>query len=388
MKIVFCIDQIDHIGGTERVTIAKANALSAIDGYEVFIIVGFKRWDNDSIQLNANVKLHDLEVHYYENYGYNIFKGIFLYLRLKKEHRRKLASLLNQISPDVVVSVGGVEKQFLPRLNITSNPVFIREMHFHKYFRRKIKKSLLDKVIAMAGEYEEYLFNINKYDCIAVLTQQDYEDNWKNNPKVIVIPNPLIQSSTGVSSLNHKIVISVGRLVESKNFSSMISAWRSVNRLNPEWKLHIYGDGPFRSILQKKIEEERLNDSVELCGFASDINSKLQCASIFFFFSAFEGFGLVLIEAMSHGLPVVSYDCQYGPRDIIDQGKDGYYVPLNDEKSFSERINLLISDEKKRKEMGNNAYEKSKLYSLETIVDKWTSTYSRLINEKKCGIPK
>lgn len=383
MKIVFCIDQIDHIGGTERVTIAKANALSAIDGYEVFIIVGFKRWDNDSIHLNPNVKFFDLDVHYYENYGFNILKGIYLYLKLKTEHRRKLAILLNQIEPDVIVSVGGVDKQFLPKLHISSDPVFIREMHFHKYFRRKIKKSLLDKVIAMAGEYIEYLFNINKYDCIAVLTQQDYEDNWKNNPKVIVIPNPLIQSCIGVSSLNQKIVISVGRLVESKNFSSMISAWRDVNKLHPDWKLHIYGDGPFHSVLQKQIEEKKLIDSVELCGFSSDINSKLQCASVFAFTSTSEGFGLVLIEAMSHGLPVVSYDCQYGPRDIIEQGKDGYFVPLNDEKSFSDKINLLINDENLRKEMGKNAYEKSKMYSMENIVKMWISAYSKLIEKKR-----
>lgn len=383
MKIVYCLDQIDHIGGTERVTIAKANALSEIDGNKVYIIIGFKRWDNDSISLNPKIILINLYIPYYTNYGYNRIKSIWLYFKLKKLHRKRLKDELNAISPDIVLSVGGVEKQFLSSLKIASSPVFIREMHFHKNYRRIIAPNLFAKFLAIIAESFDFHFYIKRYDCISVLTQSDYNDNWSNSCKVVVIPNPIILEPTKVSSLENKVVISVGRLVETKNYSSLISAWKFVHEHHSDWKLEIYGDGPCHDDLQHKIDFLHLSTCVSLCGFSTDIYSNLANSSIFAFTSISEGFGLVIIEAMSQGLPVVSYDCQYGPKDIIEQGESGYYVPLNNERDLADKLILLIEDEKKRKEMGRKALKRSKDFSMDKVVEMWMITFNKLLENKR-----
>ena len=382
MKIVYCLDQIDHIGGTERVTIAKANALSEIADNKVYIIIGFKRWENDSISLNSKITLINLCIPYYTNYGFNRIKSIWLYFKLKRLHRKRLKDELNAISPDIVLSVGGVEKQFLSSLKIASAPVFIREMHFHKNYRRIIAPNLFAKSLAILAEFIDYNFYIKRYDCISVLTQSDYVDNWSNYSKAIVIPNPIIIGPAKLSSLDNKVVISVGRLVKTKNYTSLISAWQYVNECHSDWRLEIYGDGPCHDALQHEIDDLHLSNCITLCGFSPHIQRHLSNSSIFAFTSISEGFGMAIIEAMSQGLPVVSYDCNYGPRDIIEQGKDGYYVPINDEKELSDKINFLISNETKRKEIGKNAYEKSKMYSMENVVKEWTSVYNKLLDEK------
>ena len=383
MKIVYCLDQIDHIGGTERVTIAKANALSEIDGNKVFIIIGFKRWENDSISLDSKIILINLHIPYYTNYGYNRIKSIWLYFKLKRLHRKRLRDELNAISPDIVLSVGGVEKQFLSSLKIASSPVFIREMHFHKNYRRIIAPNLFARFLAFLAESIDYHFYINRYDCISVLTQSDYNDNWSNSRKVVVIPNPIILEPGKVSSLENKVVISVGRLVETKNYSSLISAWKYVHKHHSDWTLEIYGDGPCRDALQHEIDDLNLSTCVSLCGFSTDIYSNLSNSSIFVFTSISEGFGLVIIEAMSQGLPVVAYDCQYGPRDIIEQGVSGYYVPINYEGDLAEKLILLIEDEKKRKEMGKNALKRAMDFSMDKIVEMWMATFSKLLENKR-----
>ncbi len=383
MKIVYCIDTLDYIGGTERITIVKANALSDIEGNEVFVIVGFNMKGNKTISLSPKVKLVDLNVPYFSNYGNNWIKVSWTYYKLRKEHLQKLKSILNSILPDIVISVGGAEKLNLPRLKVSTYPVFIREIHFYKYYRRGNANTVLDKLLAFIFEFIDYRLYINNYDCIAVLTQEDYRDNWNRNSRVIVIPNPNTLAVSNYSSLDNKVVISVGRLTESKNFKSLISIWKCVNESYPDWKLAIYGDGPMRDNLQKQIEDLRLTDSIFLCGFTTDINSKMLNSSIFAFTSMNEGFGLVLLEAMSCGLPVVSYACPCGPKDIIEQGKSGFYVSLNDEHTFAEKLKLLIGDEKLRKEMGSKAVLRSQDFSLERIIDLWMKTFAELLKEKR-----
>ncbi len=330
MRIVYCDDTISTIGGVERVTIVKANALSEIQGNDVYIIVAFHRMDNETIVLSPKVQLIDLKIPYASYKGNSWIKAMWWYYRCRNEHRKRLNSALNNLSPDIVISTKGAEKLFLPTLKVKSDPVFIREVHSSKYYRRMIDKSLLGQICGRINEFIDYHIVFNKYDRYVVLTHEDFQDNWNSNPKVIVIPNPNTLVVSGFSSLDNKVVFSAGRLVEGKNFKSLINIWKSVNESYPDWKLEIYGDGPMRYSLQKQIEDLGLNESVTLCGFTTDIESKMLKSSIFAFTSTLEGFGLVLLEAMSCGLPVVSYACPCGPKDIIEQGISGFYDSLNE----------------------------------------------------------
>ena len=184
------------------------------------------------------------------------------------------------------------------------------------------------------------------------------------------------------STLKSKTVVTAGRLTAQKNFASLISAWKIVNKSHPDWKLEIWGEGSRRNELQQQIEDLQLRDSASLMGYTDDIISKFADASIFVCSSKFEGFGLVIVEAMSCGLPVVSYSCPCGPKDIITDGTDGFLVSIGDEQIMAERINYLIEHLDSRLVMGQAALDKSKQYSTDVITSKWMELFDSILIKK------
>ena len=228
----------------------------------------------------------------------------------------------------------------------------------------------------------DYKYRISLYDRIVVLTNEDKNENWKDNSKVIVIPNPLLLSKQDKSSLMKKCIISSGRLVPVKNFTSLIRSFKHVILKHPEWVLEIWGEGSDRRRLEQLIKEEKLTDVVFLRGYTNDIFSKLKQASIFVCSSVFEGWSLAIIEAMSVGLPIVSYACPYGPKDIITDKLDGFLIPLNDESKLSEAICELIENESLRIKMGSSAQLSSQNYSMNVIIEKWMNLFRELIVSK------
>ena len=381
MRIVYCLDQIDASGGLERITVAKANALSKFNENHVYIVVAFHR--KDRYQLDKNVQLINLDVPYYDDFYKGKIGRLFFLFRMRKRHKLLLEDALNQIFPDIVIAVGKSEKLFLPRLKLRSRPVLIREIHFTKYYRSLDAVRGIDRLFAKIHEFFDYGLSIWKYDRIIVLTKYDKENYWSNIPRVIVMPNPLVQVAGDLSDLTKKVVIAVGRLVYAKNFRSLISSWADVSMRHPDWILEIYGEGPLREELQKQILELRLQDTVFLKGYSSDIMQAMHNSSVLVSSSLYEGFALVLIEAMSIGLPVVSYDCPTGPRDIIEDGENGFIVPLNDEETLSEKICWLIENEPERKIMGKHAHETSKRYSLDSIINHWMNLFEELLNNRR-----
>lgn len=381
MKIVYCTDSICYAGGIQRITITKANELAQIDGNEVWIIVTDNKRKAVS-PLSPKVHLIDLDINYFEDDWksyFHVLKGI-IYKRT--QHKKKLKKVLRQIEPDVVISTGTSEKNFLPCLSIKSNLVFIREIHNNKNYRLSLAHGFIATMIAIWGDFIDYGIYIKRYDKIVVLTNEDKTTNWKNNKKVIVIPNSVTSLCSQQSLLTTKKVIAIGRLTFQKNFESLINSWQYVERRHKNWTLEIWGEGGLKAELEKLINQHQLAKSVLLKGYTYDIYSKLHDASIFALTSRIEGFGLVIVEAMSCGLPIVSYSCPCGPKDIITDGKDGFLVPVNDEKALAEKICYLIEHEEERKSMGMAAREKSKQYSIDNITHKWMDLFNKLIDEK------
>ena len=382
MKIVYCTDSICYPGGIQRITVAKANALAEIKGNEVWIVVTDNKL-KPVLQLNPKVHLVDLDVNYYMDdwkSRWHVLKGIFI---KRIVHKKKLRNLLRDIRPDVVISTGTSEKNFLPRLRGYSSVVFVREIHSIKNYRRSVAKGLIDKVLAWLGECADYGYNIKRYDKIVLLTSEDRNRNWNNDLKTEVIPNPLTVKHDILSLLEDKTVIAVGRLVSEKNFSSLIRTWKVVYSVYPDWHLEIWGDGQLKHELNCLIKKLQLAESVYLKGYTDDVMQNYAKASMFVCSSSFEGFGLAIVEAMSCGLPVVSYDCPFGPKDIITDGKDGFLVPMGDEQALAERICYLIEHEDERRIMGKAALEKSKQYAMEIIIDKWMNLFKNLQGKDK-----
>ena len=377
MKIVYCTDSICYAGGIQRITIAKANALAQIEGNEVWIIVTDNK-QKPVLPIDPKVNIIDLDINYFEDdwkSKLHVIKGILI---KRKQHKKKLKTVLNQINPDIVISTGTSEKNFLPQIHVNSNPAFIREIHSTKNYRRLSAKNTFDKTLAILGEYVDYSIFIKRYDKIVVLTEEDKINNWKNNSKVIVIPNPLTNICTKESTLEEKTVIAVGRLEYPKNFQSLIKAWTHVAKKHPDWKLYIWGEGSKRVELENLIAKLNLKKHVFLKGYTYDIQSQMSKASIFALSSIFEGFGLVIVEAMSCGLPVVSYACPCGPKDIITEREDGFLIEVNDEILLAKKINLLIENGALRKQMSDAAKIKAEQFNIYNVASLWMQLFNSL----------
>ena len=376
MKIVYCTDTVCYPGGIQMVTMAKANALAKVPGNEVWIVVT----DHTKPPLISleDVHLVNLNVNYYEDdwkgYWY-IIKGNFQKRRL---HKQRLQKFLNEIEPDIVVSTGTSEKYFLPSLKVKSHPSFIREMHFVKNYRRLSANSIRDKISSGYSEFYDYCFKIRKYDKIVTLTHEDRERNWQGNNDVVVIPNPVTAQVNVQSKCCNPKAIAAGRLVRIKNFSSLIRLWKKVVSVHPEWILEIWGKGDQETVLKNLIESSALDNNVLLKGYTSDIYAKMAEASMFLLTSEHEGFGLVLLEAMSVGLPVISYACPTGPRDLITDGENGFLIQPNDEDGFVEKVCRLIEDGELRMKMSENALRTSENYQMEKIINMWMDLFHSL----------
>lgn len=384
MKIVYCTNSICYIGGMERILIAKANALAAIDGNEVWIIVAENR-KTLSMPLDERVHLIDLKINYFIDdwkSKWNVLKGVLLKRWL---HCKKLKKALNEIQPDIVISQGRSDKHFLPKLKIKSNPSFIREFHLLTNYRwwsiNPNRKR--ERLMAWLADLYDFKYSIKRYDRFVLLTHEDKERYWKNNEKAVVIPNPLTDVHSSQSKLVNKTVVGVGRLSKQKNFESLIRAWVMVHKAHPDWFLEIWGDGEEKKALQCQIEKLHLQNIVFLKGSTFDIFTQYERSSIYVLSSKYEGFGLSIIEAMSCGVPVVSYQCPCGPKDIITDGKDGFLVTVGDEQQLADRIIYLIEHEEERHQMGRVAFLKSQHYDMDVIIDKWMSLFHQLIDEKK-----
>lgn len=386
MKIVYCLDGICGRGGIGMVTCAKANAL-AHGGNEVYIIVT----DHDCEKcppLNG-VHLVDLDVNLWDNDSAGLLYYISLKARKKRQlHRQRLENKLNEIQPDIVISVGWSEKYIIPIISENKPWVTIREWHYNRNYRFDAAKyeggnKFNAYLRALLAELYEWFRGGDLYDHTVVLTQQDKIENWKNNQQISVIPNPSTFQTNIYTNYGNRVVLTASRLHQSKQIDHIIRAWSRIKTEASDWKLYIYGEGPDRLRLESLIMDLQLSDHVILKGCSYDMANDLSAGDFFVFTSAFEGFGIVLVEAMTCGLPCISYACPCGPADIISHFKDGVLVPLNDEKQLSQEILNLINSPETLHLWGKEAKLKSAQYTPSHIVKSfWIPLFQRLIAEK------
>lgn len=380
MRIVYCANTLTCLGGIEHVTVNKANSLVQISGNDVWIVV-IEHKDDFILPIDKRIHYINLDVNYYEGYWEkNRLQRLIELYKKRKIHKKKLKATLDFIKPDVVISTDGFEKNILASISSRYSAVFIREIHAVSFYKRFHANGMYEKITAWYGELIDYYYYIKKYDRIVVLTQEEKKNIWvKRN--VIVIPNPVIIKDNKQSTYQEKTVVSVGRLEKTKNFSSLIRTWSYVKTKHPDWKLEIWGNGSEMKYLRQQLEILQLQDVVHLMGYTNDVISKLYSSSIFVLSSLSEAFGIVIVEAMSCGLPVVAYDCPYGPRSLISEGDDGFLVPVGNEQMLADRINFLIENKGVCRNMGIAAFEKSKQYDMEVIIQKWMTLFSDIMKD-------
>lgn len=378
MKIVYCLNSIRGLGGVQRVTIVKVNALADIEGNEVYVVVTDNKHSTLVMDLSPKVHLIDLDINYYRgDRGRSKIANIIVYKQKMRLHRKALKEFLFKLRPDVVVSVGGFEKYMLLSMRKRTWKV-VREFHFVRNYRKDHSKTTFDRIQATLTDFYDFHFKEKKYDKIVILTDEDKETNWKGWPNVVVIPNPVSFTCDDPSPLTEKCVAYAGRLDPIKNCRSLVNAFKIVAGRQPDWVLKLYGEGNEYGQLKNQIAELGLQDNVQLMGFSNDIMSAYCQSSIAVLSSLSEGFALVIVEAMECGVPVVSYQCPYGPKDLISEGQDGFLVPLGDEQLMADRICKLIEDDQLRNRMGVAAKEKARQYHLDKIVERWMLFFNEL----------
>jgi len=379
MKIAYCIPALHYSSGMERVLTVKANYLASHYNYEIHIIITEGHDAPPFFLLDPSIVVHQLGVDFEEMYQSPFLSRIWVYRRKMHSFKRKLNEVLLEIAPDITVSLLRRDINILNEM--TDGSIKIGELHFNKKFYRKLPYNHLPSFLNHVIEFfwlKSLVSKLKHLDAFVVLTEEDAE-HWTELNNLKVIPNPLSFSTTTHSTCMQKQVIAVGRYVGQKGFDLLIPAWVEVIKEHPDWCLRIYGDGWMRDLLQKQIKDLELDDSCFLEHSVSDIAEKFCESSIFVLSSRFEGFGLVIIEAMSCGLPVVSFDCPCGPKDIISEGVDGFLVPSLDINYMAKKISYLIENEEIRLKMGRQAVLKAQNYSIDIIGEKWKNLFEQLM---------
>jgi glycosyltransferase involved in cell wall biosynthesis len=213
-----------------------------------------------------------------------------------------------------------------------------------------------------------------KLDALVTLTEQDrraYAELLGGRTRIERIPNTARPLGGPRPDLTARCVVAAGRLAPQKGFDLLIAAFDEVVADHPDWKLRILGSGDRRAELQALIDARGLAGSVDLAGAANDIGAELAKASIFALSSRREGFPLVLVEAMSKGLAVVSFACPTGPEDLIEDHANGILVPPLDTSAFAAALRELIEDEPLRRRLGASAAATASAYAIDAVGPRW-----------------
>lgn len=373
MKIVYCINNTWYSGGMTRVLANKVNYL-AKQGHEVIIVTTDQIGYNSHYTISPSVKQIDLGINYLGDDPNSFLKRAFGYLKKLVHHKKKMANLLNELEPDIVISMFGKETYFINTIHDGSKKIVETHLSRYTWLLLRQKRGLVGSLQNRLDE-----FFLRKFDKLVLLTEED-RLFWKNFTNLVVIPNANTFSPDGTSSLENKQVIAVGRYDYQKNFEDLIRAWKIVHSSHPDWILEIVGDGSTKDSLTKLIEDNKLGNSVVLTPTTPNILEKYLNSSILVLSSRYEGFGMVLIEAQACGLPLVSYDCKCGPKDIITHGENGFLVKEGDIESLAKHISILIENKDLRKEMGVNGRINSERFSEKKVMDMWLELFSGLIS--------
>ena len=374
-KIVYCTPALYMAGGVERVLTLKANYFAEHYDYEVTIILTEGKDKPCAYNLSDKVKLINLDINFEELWECSFIKKIFLYLKKQRIYKRKLKAELMRIRPDITDSLLRREINFLTK--IKDGSVKIGELHVNRLNYRNFEANDSNLIKALFSRFWMFslIRHLKRLNRFVVLTEEDKE-NWPELHNVIAIPNPISFNTDCVSRLDNKRVLAVGRYAYQKGYDMLLKAWAIVEDKCPEWELNIYGQGN-REPYDKIAKDLRLKNC-HLNGSVSNINEKYLDSSVFVVSSRFEGLSMSLLEAMSFGLAVVSFDCPCGFRDVITSGVNGVLVPKDSVESLAEQIVVVLQNSDYIVELGKNARVRSQDFRLEVLAEKWKQLFESL----------
>lgn len=380
MKVVYVYPHFVSQAGTQRVLIDKMNYLSEVSGFEVFMVTNEQDNRPFSYPINPSVTHIDLNVKFYPLYDYNrfvrLFKSVFYNRKLKTAYN----ALIKKLNPDIVITTT-YHSNLMSIVGDCASP-YIRILESHIDKRFILNNDPLNQKNFLRWLHTRYQMHVinrksRRFDLLVALMKEDAAD-WSKYVKSVVIRNVVHLNETGkLSDLKSKRVIFVGRYTEQKGLPELIEIWKIVYQKHPDWQLDLYGSGHLRDEL--KAEADRLQININVHESVDNIYDRYLESSIFVLSSVYEPFGLVIPEAMSCGLPVVVFDCPYGPANIIKDGETGFLIPNRDKEVFAEKVCLLIESLSLRQKMGLAASKSSQRFSAEKIMPQWVDLFEKLV---------
>lgn len=374
-----------NMAGTERIISNKMNYL-AKHGYDITLITYEQGEHPLSFKLNSNIKVFDTDTRFFTINKYGAIKKVLEFTRLKRLFKNRLKKIVTETLPDIIccttysirlldVIVECARKNHAK--TIIESHVAMNSL-FNLYNTKKRNAKFYLNMISTKRDIN----NIGKFDELVVLTKGD-ATVWKNYKVPIIIPNLIDNmelSDSDCRPIYHRI-ISVGRLDEQKGFDLLIKAFSIVHKDNPGWHLDIYGHGPDYDNLTQSIDNLDMKEIIKIKDPTPAIYDEYKKSNFFVLSSRYEGFGLVLAEAMSCGIPCVSFNCEYGPSEIIHDGEDGLLVRNGDVEDLAKKIDWMITHEKERKEMGQRARESAKRYVIDPIMQQWINLFKDITSK-------
>ncbi|MBL4559856.1 MAG: glycosyltransferase family 4 protein [Labilibaculum sp.] len=367
MKLLYITNGINGAGGLERVLSIKASYLAEHYGYEVTIVTLNEEHPNSFYTFSSKVRLKSITV------NRNPLAYILSYIK-------GIQKIIKEEIPDVIsVCDDGLKGLLFPILFGEKIPViYERHAAMHLNFISNGEDSIIQRI---KNYYMKNLmvWGAKKFASFVVLTRGNIND-WPG-VKCSVIPNsnPYSHAIENEIKPKSKLVLAVGSQSYNKGYDRLFLSWKMVTAKHPEWKLKIYGKENLALNLQDEIDKLRLQHTVYLEKPVNAIGKQYEKAAIYVMPSRSEGFGMVLIEAMSFGVPCISFDCPYGPADIIKNGEDGFLIENGNSIGFAETVIELIENEEMRKGMGSKAKKNVKRYAPDKIVPIWDELFKSLL---------
>lgn len=376
-KIVYCTPGLYMAGGMERVLTLKANYFADVMGYDITIILTEGEGRPYFYPLSDRVKVINLNIGFEALWNQPILKKIFIYLRKQCQYKKALKAALMQIRPDITVSMLRREINFLNAIPDGSKK--IGEIHINRAHYRTFEEGDSNIFKSLLSLYWKHTLvrHLRQLDSFVALTKKDQEA-WTELKNVAVIPNPVSFPEVKLSLLSDKRVIAVGRYCHEKGYDHLLKIWSEVQHRCPDWRLDVFGDGD-RTAFEQLLDTCQIDRGrCALNGRVSDVQSEFARSSLAVCSSRFEGFGLAIVEAMACGLPVVSFDCPWGPRSIIADGEDGVLVENGNLEQFAAAMVKLMQDANVRAEMGKRAAVNVQRFSLEAVASQWKDLFDSL----------
>lgn len=379
-KIAYCAPALYSAGGVERVVSLKANYFAEVYGYDVTIIVTEGQGRECFFPLSDKVRVINLQLNFEALWHASFIRKIFLYLQKQRQYKKTLTTELIRLQPDFTITTLRREINFIT--SIPDGSIKIGELHVNRANYRNFNERDSNVVKRWFAHIwmNSLIRHLKKLDKMVVLTDSALND-WPELNHIVKIPDPLPFHINGIGELTHKRIISIGRYDYDKGNDMLLEIWKKIESQLPEWHLDIYGNGdrtPYESQLKcLGVDASRCH----LHGPTSDVMKEYRSSSVFVLPSRFEGFGLVLIEAMASGVPVVSFDCENGPRSIITDGVDGFLIPPFDIDAFAEKVILLMTNESLRKKIGENAQKSSIQYDIDKVCLQWKQLFDKLMSD-------